>query len=64
LIRAKTSSILTAANQVIPTNECNNGREIRRGSTRHLSMDLIRQLGNDYDEEELDNEGEFLACHN
>jgi hypothetical protein len=39
----------------------NGGRGVRRGSTRHLPSDLIRQLEKDYDEdEELEDEGKLL----
>ena len=54
LIRATTSSILTAANQAIEAERRTNARETRRGSTRHLSSDIIRQLGQDFEDDELD----------
>lgn len=62
LIRATTSSVLAATERAISgdkhASNDHGGREIRRGSTRHLPSDLIRQLEKDYDEEdELDDEG-------
>lgn len=56
MIRATTSSILTAANQAIEAEQQTNNRESRRGSRRHLPSDLIRQLKNDYDDDELEDE--------
>ncbi|KAI6175553.1 hypothetical protein M3Y97_00701800 [Aphelenchoides bicaudatus] len=64
LIRATTSSVLLATERAISGNDKHhdnehNGREMRRGS-RHLSSDLIRQLGKNYDDtdEELELEDE------
>jgi hypothetical protein len=62
LIRATTSSVLAATERAISgdTND-QGGREMRRGSNRHLPTDLIRQLEKDYDEdEELEDESKYL----
>lgn len=55
LIRANTSNMLKTVNLTDHSTESERNvgsRGMRRGSNRHLSSDLIRQLGNDFDEDD------------